>query len=208
VSPSIVLDMFIRNNWENTKLVPVKKYQKNIFVDMEKGTLKITGKDNLADLGESLYIKTQAGPNSYNLWRLKEREDEEVLFEKISPLGNNHEYLEIYLDPNTKALKETSLAKENLEVSELETISPMEEQESENTDNAEISEEEQTDNVRKLTEAIMKQVPSFSENQAENKIEEMKENPKLYGGFLQNVFKQMGITLDKEKAIKKFKKMC
>jgi hypothetical protein len=36
----------------------------------------------------------------------------------------------------------------------------------------------------------------------------MKENPDLYAGFLVNVFKQKGLNLSKEEAIKEFKKMC
>jgi hypothetical protein len=54
----------------------------------------------------------------------------------------------------------------------------------------------------------MKQNPKFNKTQALNQIERMKEKPDMYAGFLVNVFKQKGLNLTKEEAIKEFKKMC
>ena len=38
--------------------------------------------------------------------------------------------------------------------------------------------------------------------------EKMKKKPEMFGEYMVNVFKQMGLDLSKEEAIKEFKKLC
>ena len=92
--------------------------------------------------------------------------------------------------------------------SELQTTSPAEADavETSNADN--ITDNEKAKQTAELADLLMKQNPKFNKTQALNQIEKMKENPDLYAGFLVNVFKQKGLNLSKEEAIKEFKKMC
>jgi hypothetical protein len=126
----------------------------------------------------------------------------------VKPLGNNGEYMEMSLADITKPLNETKETIEDMKESELQATSPAEADvaEASNTDNT--TDSEKAKQTAELADLLMKQNPKFNKTQALNQIEKMKEKPDMYAGFLVNVFKQKGLTLTKEEAIKEFKKMC
>lgn len=83
-----VIDQWVRNNWMNNDLVAPVSLRLNPnagIVHIEKKYIYNT----------PTYIRTTVDGNNY-LYRLRSREDKSVTYEKIEPLGNNGEYLEMY----------------------------------------------------------------------------------------------------------------
>lgn len=98
-----ILDQFIRNNWDNNKLVPKVKFSKAFN---EKGQIEFTSKEDIKKYKDLLYMKN-GFMNNFTLFKQVFADDTKVVFEKVQPLGNNHEYIEMSRDNIIEALDMT-----------------------------------------------------------------------------------------------------
>ena len=207
IVPSLVIDQFIRNNWNNNKLVPKKGGKDTRYtVDLNHGRLEVYRKEDIKDLAGVPYMKTRMKGTDY-LWHLVSSSKSQLVYERVEPLGNNGEYLEMSLEGIQKSLNET------LQTSEDEAASPMKESSAEETDSSEattpiITDSEKSKKIAELLSDIQKQNKGTAEK-AKEIYEKAKVNPKLYAGFLQNLFKeQRGLEFDKDQTLKYFKRFC
>ena len=217
VNSALVIDQFIRNNWDNNKLVPKKGGEGTKYiVDLTRGTLIVKDAKDIADLQGVTYMKTRHNGQTY-LWKLVGKEEEntrERYYVKVKPLGNNGEYLEMSLENIQNSLSETTQTVEDIdaaETTEIKETAPAEAETGEATGEI-LSESEKSQRISDLADAIMKQREivgkPINRTEATNQIERMKKKPEMFGEYMVNVFKQMGLDLSKEEAIKEFKKLC
>lgn len=208
VIPDLVIDQFIRNNWENNKLVPRKGGKDTHYnVDVKHNRLTVYRPEEIADLAGISYMKTKVNNNTY-LWHLTSDKGEELVFELIKPLGNNGEYLEMSTLDIKDPLSDTTKTTEDNSASDLKTESPQESNAEDTSNNQIITKTEEIKNLAAFADLIMKQVPTLSKEEALQKAESIKGREKVFGKFLQNVFKQKGLDLSIDEAINEFKKYC
>lgn len=208
VIPDLVIDQFIRNNWENNKLVPRKGGKDTHYnVDVKHNRLTVYRPEEIADLAGISYMKTKMNNNTY-LWHLTSDKGEELVFELIKPLGNNGEYLEMSTLNIKDPLSDTTKTTEDNSASDLKTESPQESNVEDASNNQVITKTEEVKNLAAFADLIMKQVPTLSKEEALQKAESIKGREKVFGKFLQNVFKQKGLDLSIDEAINEFKKYC
>lgn len=208
VIPELVIDQFIRNNWTNNKLVPIKGGKDTHYnVDVKHNRLTVYRPEDIADLAGISYMKTKMNNNTY-LWHLTSDKGEELVFELMKPLGNNGEYLEISTSEIKDPLSDTTKTTEDNSASDLKTESPQESNVEDTSNNQVITKTEEVKNLAAFTDLIMKQVPTLSKEEALQKAENIKGREKVFGKFLQNVFKQKGVDLSIDEAINEFKKYC
>lgn len=208
VIPGLVIDQFIRNNWENNKLVPRKGGKDTHYnVDVKHNRLTVYRPEEIADLAGISYMKTKMNNNTY-LWHLTSDKDEELVFELIKPLGNNGEYLEMSTLDIKEPLSDTTKTAEDNSASDLKTESPQESNVEDTSNNQVITKTGEIKNLAAFADLIMKQVPILSKEGALQKAESIKGREKVFGKFLQNVFKQKGLDLSIDEAINEFKKYC
>jgi exodeoxyribonuclease-5 len=208
VIPDLVIDQFIRNNWENNKLVPRKGGKDTHYnVDVKHNRLTVYRPEEIADLTGISYMKTKMNNNTY-LWHLISDKGEELVFELIKPLGNNGEYLEMSTLDIKDPLSDTTKTTEDNSTSDLKTESPQESNVEDTSNNQVITKTEEIKNLAAFADLIMKQVPTLSKEEALQKAENIKGREKVFGKFLQNVFKQKGLNLSIDEAINEFKKYC
>lgn len=223
VIPDLVIDQFIRNNWENNKLVPIKGGKDTHYnIDVKHNRLTVYRPEDIADLGDLTYMKVSTkmkvgedvmGKEYFNkvftLWKRKGvQNDQEVVFEPIKPLGNNGEYLEMSTLDIKNPLNDTTKVTEDNSASDLKTESPQESNVEDTSNNQVITKTEEIKNLAAFADLIMKQVPTLSREEALQKAENIKGREKVFGKFLQNVFKQKGLDLSIDEAINEFKKYC
>ena len=223
VIPDLVIDQFIRNNWTNNKLVPIKGGKDTHYnVDVKHNRLTVYRPEDIADLGDLTYIKVPTkmkvgedvmGKEYFNkvftLWKRKGvQNDQEVVFESIKPLGNNGEYLEMSTLDIKNPLNDTTKVTEDNSASDLKTESPQESNVEDASNSQVITKTEEIKNLSAFADLIMKQVPTLSKEEALQKAESIKGREKVFGKFLQNVFKQKGLDLSIDEAINEFKKYC
>lgn len=223
VIPDLVIDQFIRNNWENNKLVPIKGGKDTHYnIDVKHNRLTVYRPEDIADLGDLTYMKVSTkmkvgedvmGKEYFNkvftLWKRKGvQNDQEVVFEPIKPLGNNGEYLEMSTLDIKNPLNDTTKVTEDNSASDLKTESPQESNVEDTSNNQVITKTEEIKNLAAFADLIMKQVPTLSKEEALQKAENIKGREKVFGKFLQNVFKQKGLDLSIDEAINEFKKYC
>jgi hypothetical protein len=91
VVPEIVLDQFIRNNWDNNKLVPRKKVT---FEQLPNGNMKVSKPSEVEDLTGVTYFKTKIN-NEDKLFIQVLEGDGTIEVMEITPLGSNKEYIEM-----------------------------------------------------------------------------------------------------------------
>ena len=148
-----------------------------------------------------MYLYKQIGKNDH----------EDLIYERMQPLGNNGEYLEMHtskINSPLTAVTKTTEEKEN-EPSDLKTSSPQETDATSPSTEIVISKSEQKKNISELIDAFMLQNPAFTETSAKEKIEEIKKRGvRKYLKFLQNVFEKKGLHLNLEEVEKKFEKYC
>ena len=218
VNPSIVIDQFIRNNWDNNKLVPKKDIKSlKYHVDLKKGILTVTnqfGNGDTANLDGVFYMKTRINGQTY-LWRLLSNDERSMVYTRVMPLGSNGEYIEMSLSNIVTSLTNTTQTVEDMDskdTSDIKEDAPAETDASEDTAKTPISNTETVKNLAWFADGIMKQRESIgkpvNKTEAENMLEKMKNNPSLFGEYFTRVFSQLGITLNKEDAVKEFKKLC
>lgn len=208
VIPDLVIDQFIRNNWENNKLVPRKGGKDAHYnVDVKHNKLTVYRPEEIADLAGISYMKTKVNNNTY-LWHLTSDKGEELVFELIKPLGNNGEYLEMSTLDIKDPLSDTTKTTEDNSASDLKTESPQESNVEDTSNNQVITKTEEVKNLAAFADLIMKQVPTLSKEEALQRAENIKGREKVFGKFLQNIFKQKGLDLSIDEAINEFKKYC
>ncbi len=208
VIPDLVIDQFIRNNWTNNKLVPIKGGKDTHYnVDVKHNRLTVYRPEDIADLAGISYMKTKMNNNTY-LWHLTSDKGEELVFELIKPLGNNGEYLEMSTLDIKDPLSDTTKVTEDNSASDLKTESPQESNVEDTSNSQVITKTEEVKNLAAFADLIMKQVPTLSKEEALQKAESIKGREKVFGKFLQNVFKQKGLDLSIDEAINEFKKYC
>lgn len=208
VIPDLVINQFIRNNWTNNKLVPIKGGKDTHYnVDVKHNRLTVYRPEEIADLAGISYMKTNMNNNTY-LWHLTSDKGEELVFELIKPLGNNGEYLEMSTLDIKNPLNDTTKVTEDNSASDLKTESPQESNVKDTSSNQVITKTEEVKNLAAFADLIMKQVPTLSKEEALQKAESIKGREKVFGKFLQNVFKQKGLDLSIDEAINEFKKYC
>ena len=208
VIPDLVIDQFIRNNWTNNKLVPIKGGKDTHYnVDVKHNRLTVYRPEDIADLAGISYMKTKMNNNTY-LWHLTSDKGEELVFELMKPLGNNGEYLEMSTLDIKDPLSDTTKTTEDNSASDLKTESPQESNIEDTSNSQVITKTEEIKNLSAFADLIMKQVPTLSKEEALQKAESIKGKEKVFGKFLQNVFKQKGLDLSIDEAINEFKKYC
>lgn len=208
VIPDLVIDQFIRNNWTNNKLVPIKGGKDTHYnVDVKHNRLTVYRPEDIADLAGISYMKTKMNNNTY-LWHLTSDKGEELVFELMKPLGNNGEYLEMSTMDIKDPLSDTTKIIEDNSASDLKTESPQESNVEDTSNSQVITKTEEVKNLAAFADLIMKQVPTLSKEEALQKAESIKGREKVFGKFLQNVFKQKGLDLSIDEAINEFKKYC
>ena len=208
VIPDLVIDQFIRNNWTNNKLVPIKGGKDTHYnVDVKHNRLTVYRPEDIADLAGISYMKTKMNNNTY-FWHLTSDKGEELVFELMKPLGNNGEYLEMSTLDIKNPLSDTTKTTEDNSASDLKTESPQESNVEDTSNSQVITKTEEVKNLAAFADLIMKQVPTLSKEEALQRAESIKGREKVFGKFLQNVFKQKGLDLSIDEAINEFKKYC
>lgn len=89
--PETVLDQFIRNNWDNNRLVPRKKAT---FKQLPNGHVEVFRSSEVKELTGVQYFKTEVNNEDKLFMQILER-DGAIEFKEIAPLGSNKEYLEM-----------------------------------------------------------------------------------------------------------------
>lgn len=215
VVPKLVINQFIRNNWDNTKLVPWKGGKDTHYnVNLKTGELRVYRPEEIADLTDVSYMKTKVGKETY-LWHLETSSPNELTFKRIKPLGNNGEYLEISTSEIVNPLSDTSSVSEDKvtasvqeSATDLKTESHQESSAEESVKTQVISKTEEVKNLSAIADLIMLQNPKLDHEGAEKLALEIKDKEKMFRKFLQKVFKHKGLDLNEDEAIDEFHKYC
>lgn len=142
--PETVLDQFIRNNWDNNRLVPRKKAT---FKKLPNGHVEVFKPSEVRDLTGVQYFKTKVNGEDKLFMQILEK-DESIEFREIAPLGSNKEYLEMSestidspLNVPTEAKVETTEAEvgKDSELSDTEQSAEIEETERVATDDTRLN---------------------------------------------------------------------
>lgn len=215
VVPKLVINQFIRNNWDNTKLVPWKGGKDTHYnVNLKTGELRVYRPEEIADLTDVSYMKTKVGKETY-LWHLETSSPNELTFKRVKPLGNNGEYLEISTSEIVNPLSDTSSVSENKvtatvqeSATDLKTESHQESSAEESVKTPVITKTEEVKNLSAIADLIMLQNPKLDHEGAEKLALEIKDKEKMFRKFLQKVFKHKGLDLNEDEAIDEFHKYC
>lgn len=212
----IIIDQFIRNNWNESKLVPKMNIKDTSYkVDLNQGILYVTEEKDLTDLKGIVYMRTRINNKTY-LWKLLGEESDSTNADKrvyrlITPLGDNAEYIEMNTKDIDKPMSDTTLDIEDNDATELEKKSPLE-TDAEESKESNLSKQEQVRNLTDFSQGIMSfwdtKGVQYNNEKINRQLESMKKSPERFGDLITASFERLGIKLDKENAIKEFKKLC
>jgi hypothetical protein len=203
----MIFDQFVRNNWDNYKLVKDMSKAKKLGIDYSKGELKVTTdyslngtKDNsvVNEMRPYRYITTERYLQITNsegkrqsvkvtlLWR-KELDSDNVLIYKLTkPLGNNGEYLEMDIEDIKNPLTDTYTVMPQEESSTLREESQSEKEISSNERVDALSEAQRERNFNSIKDKIVNRLiennrkfgKEMTLEDAEKRLEQIKEDLK------------------------------
>lgn len=116
VSPELVLNQFIRNNWDNSRLVPKKS--KIQLVDRGEGIKAVVNEAQIREMAKVPFFRMKVD-NRDVLYQQISSEETQVLYREIQPLGNNKEYLEISLSDIINAANIPATVRESNDTSNI-----------------------------------------------------------------------------------------
>lgn len=210
VSGALVIDQFIRNNWDNNKLVPRKKV-KLVWHDK---IAEVTNPKEIKEMKNVPYFKIKIG-NTDRLFRQSEVTETSVFYEEITPLGNNGEYLEISNSYISNPITIPNIAKEDVSNSEISESSNQDIDNDNPSSNIETRTEEQ-ETLDLLYQLIENGKTVTNKEQAVSKVEEYKsksdkEKKSLESGmkkYFRNRLMKLNIPFDERKIDEVYNKMC
>lgn len=203
-TPEIVLDQFIRNNWDNNRLVPRKK---NIVMrHLENGNFEVYKESDVKELQKTQYFKMKVD-NVDKLYQQVLLKDDSIEYKEVNPLGSNKDYLEVSVEGIDKPIEIPSTSLENNEKSE---ISPSTDGEAK-SDESTLSKQEQIDLLHQIYMTkgktfadAEKTIQSYKamDNEFKKAIESQVKN------FMKSRLETLGIKFDEKTIEEEYKKLC
>lgn len=205
-TPEIVFDQFVRNNWDNNKLVPRKN--KVALRNLENGNVEVYKPSEIKELQNAQYFKMKVGDKDI-LYQQVLVKDEGVEYKEVSPLGSNKDYLEVSTEGIDKPLNIPSkAAEETIENSEVETPATNQEEQS---NVAPQGEQEQIDLLHRIYmtgnktfEEADKTIQGFRamdeglKSSLESQVKE----------FMRNRLKVLNVEFNEKTVEKEYNKLC
>ncbi len=202
--PEIVLDQFIRNNWDNNRLVPRKKNL--VMRHLENGNLEVYKESDVKELQKTQYFKMKVD-NVDKLYQQVLLKDNSIEYKEVNPLGSNKDYLEVSVDGIDKPIEIPSTSLEDNEKSE---ISPSTDGEAK-SDESTPSKQEQIDLLHQIYMTkgktfadAEKTIQSYKamDNEFKKAIESQVKN------FMKSRLETLGIKFDEKTIEEEYKKLC
>ena len=203
-TPEIVLDQFIRNNWDNNRLVPRK--ENLVMRYLENGNFEVYKESDVKELQKTQYFKMKVD-NVDKLYQQVLLKDNSIEYKEVAPLGSNKDYLEISVNGIDKPLEIPSTSLEDNEKSE---ISPTVNGEAK-LDESTPSKQEQIDLLHQI---YMTKGKTFAD--ADKTIQNYKgmdnEFKKAIESqvkkFMKSRLETLGIKFDEKTIEEEYKKLC
>lgn len=203
-TPEIVLDQFIRNNWDNNRLVPRKKNL--VMRHLENGNFEVYKESDVKELQKTQYFKMKVD-NVDKLYQQVLLKDDSIEYKEVSPLGSNKDYLEVSVDGIDKPIEIPSASLEDNEKSE---ISPSTDGEAK-SDESTSSKQEQIDLLHqiymtkgKTLADAEKTIQNYKamDNEFKKAIESQVKK------FMKSRLETLGIKFDEKTIEEEYKKLC
>ncbi len=203
-TPEIVLDQFIRNNWDNNRLVPRK--ENLVMRYLENGNFEVYKESDVKELQKTQYFKMKVD-NADKLYQQVLLKDDSIEYKEVSPLGSNKDYLEVSVDGIDKPIEIPSTSLEDNEKSE---ISPSTNEEAK-SDESTPSKQEQIDLLHQI---YMTKGKTFAD--AEKTIQSYKNMDNEFKKaiesqvkkFMKSRLETLGIKFDERTIEEEYKKLC
>lgn len=203
-TPEIVLDQFIRNNWDNNRLVPRKKNL--VMRHLENGNFEVYKENDVKELQKTQYFKMKVD-NIDKLYQQVLLKDDSIEYKEVSPLGSNKDYLEVSADGIDKPIEIPSISLEDNEKSEISSSTNGEAKSDESTS----SKQEQIDLLHLI---YMTKGKTFAD--AEKTIQNYKgmdnEFKKAIESqvkkFMKSRLETLGVKFDEKTIEEEYKKLC
>lgn len=204
-TPEIVLDQFIRNNWDNNKLVPRKKNL--VMRKLENGNFEVYKESDVKDLQKTQYFKMRVD-NVDKLYQQVLSKDESIEYKEINPLGSNKDYLEISIDGIEKPLEIPSVSLEDNTKSEINNPDVDGETKLDESTN---SEQEQIDLLHQIYMTkgkTLADAESTIQNYKNMDNEFKKAIESQVKKFMKSRLEVLGIKFDEKTIEEEYKKLC
>lgn len=204
VDPLTIIDRFIRNNWTDKNLVPSVKYKEGQFYTTENGDIVINKKNISQFKNFDWFISSNEELSTLYKRKFYQEETGTLIFEEVTPLGNNGEYIEIQetaLNNTDRVIEDTSeesIGKEEV-LSDSGALSTEELYDS-------VMFKDETRDYKEDVKALISNV--LSRIQKDNTIENNSQSREKIINMVEERLKSFNIEIDKEKLKKKSKKLC
>lgn len=207
VVPEIVVDQFVRNNWENNRLVPRKTSRNVTLRDEGNNTVVVYKETQVQDMKDTPYFKIKRD-NRDVLYQRIAVDETSITYQEVSPLGNNKEYIEMSAEDIVKAFiaptEAIATTEQNSEIAE--------------SSNAQVdAETEQSENLLSNTETAKRIYQALesargSREAANELLRKWKEssdtNIEQRMKFIENQLQSMNLEFNREAVKKELEKYC
>ena len=207
VVPEIVVDQFVRNNWDNNRLVPRKTGRNVTLRDEGNKTVVVYKETQVQDMKNIPYFKIKRD-NRDVLYQRIAADETSITYQEVSPLGNNKEYVEMSVEDIIEALNAPTEA-----IATTEQTSEIAESSNSQVD----AETEQSENLLSNTEAAKRiyqalEAARGSRESANELLRKWKDSSATSVGqrmeFIETQLQRMNLEFDREALKKELEKYC
>ena len=219
VAPEVVLDLFIRNNCDEYKLVPYRSIKAASYKFTRDGKLLVVTKKDKENLDDTPYFRTYTKTTGPQLWKYEETDSSgNWVYKQVPMLGDNGRYIDMVEEKNAKPEKIDETVPKDEKKKE---FSPSEDAMSESPNRRRFVSRAMHKGLDKIADLLIKYSKGLdkeisrtaaleSARLVKEDIEENNKKGKLgqYMGWLKKVLESEGVKVDEEKAQEWFNNMC
>ena len=215
ITPSVFIDQFIRNNWNDNKLVPIIEGSKEDFhyefLKGKLGKLTVTGK-TFSSIKNLKWIKTSWNRASH-LWKMTYLGEDIAIYTETKPLGDNGEYLEMSPYMIDSPMTNTTQTIEDQNTSEIASKSASEDVSSEKSKPI-INKAKESREYTRMAEMVFdnyanfEKISGYTMDRAQMAVDEYRKGNKAYEASMIKALTRAGIKFDKNNLDKEVEKYC
>lgn len=222
MNPEVLIDLFMRNNWDNKRIVPAIKTEEMSFIYSADG-IEVHNDADKEKLIDTPYFTTEDRSGKTHLWKYEGERFDRLVYREVKLLGDNNEYVVILKDSKQlPTIESTGISEDtvnpdidnsNIDGSEAEIQYYMESnptEESEMSDDIKMKQNTSSiaRGIAETSREMVMDIPGLDPSKVQRSEDTSNLNLSRFSKILDAVLQEQGVTYDEKKVKEELDKYC
>ena len=222
MNPEVLIDLFMRNNWDNKRIVPAIDTKEMSFIYSADG-IEVHNDADKEKLTDTPYFTTEDKSGKTHLWKYEGERFDRLVYREVKLLGDNNEYVVILKDSKQlPTIESTGISEDtvnpdidnsNIDGSEAEIQYYMESnptEESEMSDDIEMKQNTSSvaRGIAETSREMVMDIPGLDQSKVQRSEDTSNLNLNRFSKRLDAVLQEQGVTYDEKEVKEELDKYC